>query len=107
MWEIKVMRLPSSYSRLLINIGDKRQLFARYSPKKRLIGIYPLIVWPSEKEPIELGSIDFNKMVEEIGVHTIKTVIWGILRAKYGKDRDKVKELTDKYFRLYEETFIK
>lgn len=56
--EIKVMRLPSFHSRQLKNSGDKRQLFGRYSPKKCLIEIYPLLVWPNEKEPIKSETVD-------------------------------------------------
>jgi len=105
--EIKVMRLPSFYSRRFKNVGDKRQLFGRYSPKRRLIEIYPLLVWSNQKEPLKSESMDLNKKLGQIGVHAIKTVIWEILRAKYGNERDKVKELTDEYFKLYEKTFVK
>ena len=105
--EIKVMRLPSFHSRRLKNSGNKRRLFGRYSPTKRLIEIYPLLVCPNEKEPIESGSMNLKEKLGHIAVHTIKTVIWEILRAKYGNDRDKVKELTEKYFNLHTKRFVK
>jgi len=103
--EIKVMRLPAFRSRQLKEVDDGRQLMGRYSDKKCLIELYPLLVWPDEKKPLSKKDMDLNKKLGETGVHTVKTLIHEILHIKY-KDEGKVKELTDKYFRLYETSFV-
>lgn len=95
--EIKVMRLPAFRSRQLKEVGDERQLMGRYSAKKCLIELYPLLVWSNEEKLLNQKDMDLSKKLGEIGVHTIKTLIHEILHIKY-KDESKVKELTDKYF---------
>jgi hypothetical protein len=104
--EIKVMRLPAFRSRQLKEVGDERQLMGRYSPKKCLIELYPLLVWSDERKPLNKKDMDLSKKLGEIGIHTIKTLIHEILHIKY-KDEGKVKELTDKYFELHEKSFVR
>ena len=104
--EIKVMRLPSFRSKQLKKVGDERQLMGRYSPEKRLIELYPLLVWSDEKKPLSKKDMDLSKKLGEIGIRTIKTLIHEILHIGY-KNEAKVKELTEKYFKLYTETFVR
>ena len=57
------------------------------------------------KSQVAKKDMNLNKKLGETGVHTVKTLIHEILHIKY-KDEGKVKELTDKYFRLYETSFV-
>jgi len=86
--EIKVMRLPSYRSRQLAREKDERQLMGRYSPKKGLMELYPLLVWQDEKKPLSEEDMDVNKKLGEIGIHTIKTLFHEVLHIKHDDKRE-------------------